>query len=535
MNGEVTILAKYLGEDVLTNYTVNFATCPDTGSIVCEANKIEISNCTPVLPSEIWQKLADEGVVITVYDGSDAILGTFTINGYDGTGLIYFDPQPFCSTIAESACYFSFQLLAPGTKKQYLDLYPDEVISQNWEFTEVSTFTARAPFSREFRIPLTEVNAEIFNAVQLSNYSGIDFYNKKLEATIFVDDVPVISGFIRLIRSVIQAGVRTDLELSFYGNTPSLFSLIGQKKLKDIVALPGFNGQIDRGDINNPTNPNVTYAMIDRGTNNNLTIAKLTTELAYVTNFTPCITWGWILRNIVLDAGYDLEATDLLTELDTIWMPWINDTPFLLSQQVGGCLIIKETSGTVPLNNNNTRFSTPSNGFVAAIDPLNWWLPNPTGFYPVAGWGPNSVIGTITPGIFDISAWCTFDYPYNTATTITISMVLLPYTTALPVQEFIVSTIQIPANTPGTYFIGGNLSVFLNNGLKLNMSLKSSAGFGGASTVYIEAGDPDQAFIGTGFSVNKRIAPQTDSWIYDYPANAPDATQVQFLQDVINM
>jgi hypothetical protein len=541
MRGEVTILVDNTPAGLSESYTVNINSAPNPGAFNCETGRIDISALSYDFPDSAFTTAASQGAELYFYDCNGVLLGTLIITAF--TSYLYFDIPPFgnCDKIADDACYFTFTTLGESTGKTYLDLYPNEVISQNWEFTEISTFTARAPFSREFRIPLTEVNAKVFNAVQITTYSGIDFYNNKLNATIFVDDVPVISGFIRLIRSIVQAGIRTDLELSFYGNAPSLFNLIGTKKLKDILALPSLNINFNIGDVNSPPTPEVTYAMIDRGTNNGLNINYLTTQLPYATQFTPCVNWGWILRNIIKDAGYDLQAVDLLAELDTIWMPWLNDTPFVLSQNVGGALIIKETTGTVPLTNGNTRFSTPSNGFIAAIDPLNWWLPNPTVFYPVAGWGPNSPIGTVPLGTYDMSAWCTFDYPYNTATTITISILLIPYTNALPVQEFIVTTIAIQANTPGTYFIGGNIVIPLttgaaiNGGLKFNMSLKSSAGFGGASTVNIYAGDPDQAFIGSGFSVNKRLAGVSDSWLFDFPANAPDATQLQFLQDVLNM
>lgn len=536
MNGEVTILAKYLAEEVLTVYTSTFSGCPQNGEIVCEANKINLALSTPTIDPAILQQLADEGGVITLYDGNDAILGTLTINGYNGADLLYFNSEPTCSTITADACYFTFQLNTAGTVKQYLDLYPNEVISQNWEFTEISTFTARAPFSREFRVPLTEVNAEIFNAVQLSNYSGVDFYNKKLEATIFVDDVPVITGFIRLIRSIVQAGVRTDLELSFYGNTPSLFTFIGQKKLKDITDLVNISGAITPVEIITPPSNNITYSLIDRGTNNTLTYEQYTGFIApAVTDYTPCLKWGYLLRQIIIDAGYELEATDLLTELDTIWMPWITQNPFAISQAVGGTHVYwVNTANMETYDAANTsvcmQFSNQyaPNWFNTSLDPLSYFTGVGWGDYPTGGFQRQNI---------EFNAWATFNYPYNTATTITISAIVTVGLTASGALTFPVATLNIPANSPGTYYIGGSVNFLLDSPFSnlISFKLTSSNGWGGTNQVYLYAGDPDYAFTGTGFSIGTRYPQRTNFWDFDAIGNAPDFTQAQFLQDVINM
>jgi len=532
MNGEVTILVKT--NDAPVEYTATFDQCPQEGDIACESYRLVIDTVTlspqPDNPIAVWEALANSGDTVEFFDTNDVSLGSLTINNFNV--YLYFNPSIDCTKIAEDACYFKFTV-GEESNKVYLDLYPNEVISQNWEFTEISTFSARAPFSRDFRAPLTEVNAQIFNAVQIPTYSGVDFYNTKLNATILVDDVPVISGFIRLIRSVLQAGVRTDLELSFYGNTPSLFTLVGQKKLRDIVDLPTLNVTVTKSIVRTPPTSYVTYAMIDRGSNNSLTIERLTTERPPVTAFTPCITWGWLLRNIIKDAGYELDATDLLSELDTVWMPWLGKSPFILTQSVGGCLIIKQSTGLITLTDSNTKFTSPSNGFIAAIDPLSYY--NST-----LGWGPSGV--DFLRGVYETSAWVTFDYPYNTATTITLYLYTVSVNPNVADDYYQVAFINIPANTPGTYYIGGNLTLTFTASdvgnifpQKLNLALTSTAAYGGSNTVNVYAGDPDQPFIGTGFSVNQVLPTERNSWYFDFPANSPDATQVQFLQDVVNM
>jgi len=541
MNGEVTILVNKGNTETIT-YTATFKNCPQDGNIFCDTNRILIDEVTlePEPPdiNALWQMVADQNTTLNMYNDTQGT-GQYTVTGFDiDGGYLFFEEVQNCESIAE-ACYFTFSVTVGSNESTYLDLYPNEVISQNWEFTEISTFTARAPFSREFRVPLTEVNAQVFNAVQLATYSGIDYYNKKLNATIFVDDVPIISGFIRLIRSIVQEGVRTDLELSFYGNTPSLFTVVGQKKLKDIVDLVNLSGEITPAEIITPPSPDLTYALIDRGTNNSLTSENFTGFIApTVTDYTPCIRWGYLLRNIIKDAGYELEAPDLLAELDTVYMPWIGQTPFAISQALGGAHIYFQTDANMETYDaGNTSVSiqfsnfVPGNWFLASLDPLS--------YINGIGWGPYPG-GSFQDQYIEYSAWATFDYPYNTATSIRLTALVTVGPSTAGALSFDVATLEIPANSPGTYYLGGTINFYLPSipGFlydTIGFRLSSSAGWGGSNLVYLYEGSPDYAFTGTGYAIGTRYVKDSNLWDFDAIGNAPDFTQVQFLTDVLNM
>jgi len=91
---------------------------------------------------------------------------------------------------------------------RYLDLYPNESISQNFRFQDISNLSAVGSFSREFRIPSTPLNRETFGFIDEVNFNSIqNFYHTKLRAEILVDTLPIARGFIRAIKSYIQNDV----------------------------------------------------------------------------------------------------------------------------------------------------------------------------------------------------------------------------------------------------------------------------------------------------------------------------------------
>ena len=124
---------------------------------------------------------------------------------------------------------------------RYLDLYPNESISQNFRFTDIANLTSVGSFSREFRIPASPLNRDTFGFLDEVNFnSQLNFYHKKLPAAILVDSLPIATGFIRAMKSYIQNGELSDFEISFYAETPDLFKKIGDKRLKDLSNIDAF-------------------------------------------------------------------------------------------------------------------------------------------------------------------------------------------------------------------------------------------------------------------------------------------------------
>jgi hypothetical protein len=232
-----------------------------------------------------------------------------------------------------------------------LDLYEAEIISQNWQFSDISTFQARGSFTREFRIPYTDVNQKIFGMIPLSNFEDQGkIFDEKIPARILVDNLPVISGYLRVIRVIRQRDREYDLEISFYGDAPDLFTSLQGKKLADLSDLPNKAHELNLSYVNSQPDPDILYSLCDRGTGNSLTLAEvMSTEVADVTKYTPAMRWGYLFRQILNDAGFEYDADDLLSVLDSIWMPWLNATPWAIDTRVLGFRAVIEEEGDYPL------------------------------------------------------------------------------------------------------------------------------------------------------------------------------------------
>jgi hypothetical protein len=128
------------------------------------------------------------------------------------------------------------------TTPYYLELYPNESISQNWRFTDISNFGTTGSFSREFRVPATQNNSFIFGIVEEVNFNDdLNYFHTKLKAEIRVNTFPIAIGHIRLMKTYTQDGKYSDLQLSFYAETPDLQRAIGDAKLKELSDLPLLN------------------------------------------------------------------------------------------------------------------------------------------------------------------------------------------------------------------------------------------------------------------------------------------------------
>lgn len=184
---------------------------------------------TPIIPN-----LTGKNISITWSNG-DYYYGKVT---HQSLGNIYVAGVPIPSTYASQTADFRIET---DSIPRYLDLYPNESISQNFRFTDISNLTSVGSFSREFRIPASPLNRDTFGFLDEVNYnSQLNFYHKKLPASILVDSLPIATGFIRAMKSYIQNGELSDFEISFYAETPDLFKKIGDKRLKDLSNIDEF-------------------------------------------------------------------------------------------------------------------------------------------------------------------------------------------------------------------------------------------------------------------------------------------------------
>jgi hypothetical protein len=236
-----------------------------------------------------------------------------------------------------------------------LDLYPLEIISQTYQFTDIASFQALGSFTKDFRIPYTDRNAEVIGPYYDPNYVGSgNVFDEKYEATISVDGIPIASGVLRINSVIINKDGWNDLNVFFYGDTPQIYKDIADMKLKDIVALPTLNHVVNADNINtiNTAPDNYIYTLIEAGerwnqvVNNGdgtfytgprfrLSSSGTSIQDEDICQLRPAVKWSWILKEIFNGAGYTLVAPSLLSILDSYYCPWLGPKGKLINTDDG--------------------------------------------------------------------------------------------------------------------------------------------------------------------------------------------------------
>lgn len=205
-----------------------------------------------------------------------------------------------------------------------------ETIKLTQRFTDIQSFQTTGGFSQTFRVPY-ETNQAIFGALFSVNVVLADNYMfKKLPAELRVNTLPVHVGYIRVNRVVRQMDLITDLELTFYAETPDLVKALGTKKLKDIAALSDLNHTVNYTNVTN-TAYDYRYILADRGykwSNNGEAGTRPVFDSnnpIFAAELTPVIRWAWLFNQIITEAGFSLDASELVSILEGYWMPWVNE------------------------------------------------------------------------------------------------------------------------------------------------------------------------------------------------------------------
>jgi hypothetical protein len=212
----------------------------------------------------------------------------------------------------------------------YITLFENESISLNWRFTDISDFGTTGGFTRTFRIPY-EPNQAIFDALFNVNVSpAINYFHVKMPAELRVDTIPIAVGHIRVMRVIKQLDQISDLEITFYAESPDLNKSIGNLKLKDIAALADLDHEVSQDAVVNTTQP-YRYILTDRGYKwselgeaGTRPVTSNSLSPIYPAEMTPCILWSWLFDKIITEAGFTYDATELMAILDGYVMPFIN-------------------------------------------------------------------------------------------------------------------------------------------------------------------------------------------------------------------
>jgi hypothetical protein len=239
----------------------------------------------------------------------------------------------------------------------YIDLFENESISQNWKFQDLNNFTSQGAFSREFRIPYSYNNQQALGALFDVNATGglENYFHYKLRAEIRVDTLPIAAGYVRVRKVYKQQNRISEVEIAFYAETPDLVRNIGEKKLQDLEALIDLDETVEYNNVMTPSADRI-WTILDRGQlwsegGEEGTQSLLdSTYPVYASDLTPAVSWWYLFKNIITEAGFELAAGTLETILTTYWMPWCNNSALQGSDVAGAQGLLVELSTSQPFD-----------------------------------------------------------------------------------------------------------------------------------------------------------------------------------------
>jgi hypothetical protein len=467
------------------------------------------------------------GFNVTVTSTITGVIGTFKLLTavWDGTVSNDCTFEGWTPSVGES---LNFSILGTPSQEHYLDLFENESISQNWQYTDLNNFQALGAFSREFRVPVTDRNQLALGALFDVNYSGgvNNYFHYKLPAEIRVDTLPIAKGYVRVRKIYQQQGKLNEIELAFYAETPDLYKSIGEKKLAALTDLPNLNEIVKYDNVTFNTG-NRLWFLIDRGQRwseqgqqSTRRIFDSTTPL-YATDLTPAVRWDYLLQQIFDDAGFELEAGSLMAILAGYYMPWINKG-YLDTDDLGSQYAYRSY--------NASNITMPATGS-GAISAFVYYAPVSEAFDNNANFDP-------TTGVYTAPGGGLFTFH------LTLALQSSSYGGVGVSTNFKVYYI-INGGTPqffNSYDYTNNLTIDFVTGLNLlggdtvewafRYEVFAANGVSsGTATVTIFAGTGD-----LGSSLIELIGTRFDyGSTFIYNLNAPDMRQIDFLSDVIKM
>lgn len=238
-----------------------------------------------------------------------------------------------------------------------VDLYENENISLNYSFNDIKELTPKGNYSRTFRIPFTPTNASIFGFIQENTFQFSGFNPKrKINASITVDTIPIIEGYVQFKAAYTSNGEVSDLEIVFFGNTVDFFKTIGDADFKNYIASELQNDypfDITFSTIDDvEPNDNIQFGLTDRGNKwvgNSLSDGRsiyinpfdtneaILAEIVKPYELTPFVKSRYIFDKIFALSGFEFNeanSTTLSNQLDIMWIPFTSEANF--TQMIGG-------------------------------------------------------------------------------------------------------------------------------------------------------------------------------------------------------
>jgi hypothetical protein len=533
MNGEVQLIVRSEQLPTIPSLTESLGAPIVSGDSFCFGGPGQEASYT--IGSKI--EIVDQNV------SPEVVLFTRYVTAYDTvTGEITVD-QPFTSNVSDSGVsIYTYTLIVADT---YLDLYENESISQNWKFQDLSNFTAQGAFSREFRIPFSETNKEALGALFDNNVEqgAENYFFYKLPAEIRVDTLPIATGYLRVRKVYKQMGKLNEVEVAFYAETPDLVRTIGEKKLSDIAALADLNEAVTYANVTTETADRI-WALCDRGqkwSNDGSTGSRPILSPSaplYPADLTPSVSWWFLLRNIVTEAGFELVASSLENILNDYWMPFCN-TP-QLSYTGGSNQYFFSAYPNAPFEINLA--STTNSSYSNMVENFD----NNGDFNAVTGVYTASAVGTFTyhvHQIFSVDG-------YNNTNYVIINLRIYKNGSFLRFISNYFSVLPFSFVTQyGLFDQTFNLDLEIGDQIFFEFTFAQATGVFGTDIFGNIIYSPVDYFETGTFIVNGVAGDGTTNASYieinsanitvgqtiDYALNAPDMRQIDFVNDVIKM
>jgi len=257
--------------------------------------------------------------------------------------------------------------------QQYiLNLKDAEPISLNFSFTDIKDFATKTAWSRQFRIPLTETNAEVFGHIHEVNVVQSNFNpKKKLRAQILVESIPIMSGHIQFKGSYKQQGQDVEYDIIFFGNVLDFMKKIGDKEFKDTIA-PALQTEypliMSVGQLGAWQTDTIQIGLTDRGNRWVGMVDDSTTRSIYswdmqdvikFNDLTPYVSARYIFNKAMELAGCKVNETDsvtMLTMLNRMFIPWTSKANTIQSIGNPETAKFKLIAGTIGATLTNATF-----------------------------------------------------------------------------------------------------------------------------------------------------------------------------------
>ena len=453
-------------------------------------------------------------ITITGSSNNEYIRTIFDVQFEDiwpGLWTIYFVPT---IVSIDTPVFYSISM----GSEVYLDLYPLESISQNFNFQDVGTFAPLGDFTREFRVPASDRNLEVFGLLDSFTFSDTaNVYGTKIPAEIRVNTLPIMRGHLRVIKTFKKNDLLGDIQLSFYGEAPDLFRAVGDKLLTDLEVLPDFDVTIDFANTTTPPDANnLVWGLVDRGQKWDNTGAGRpignSEQPIFAADLTPFLNAWTIFSNIITEAGFTLSPTPLETILSGYWCPWINSKNVITQETVANYYFSAGFTSNTNVTDDNF-FTFPelvdnggqySSGFFEA--PVE-------GFFAFRFWANVLPVGTFGPSTGGIKFYrYTGSTPLSGNIVVNFEVAVSGFDQNNGVRQRVLFT------TEPIYMLAGE-------------RIKPYTEFNGTPTFLGDANN--NPLEGTGWELFSYYRNWGDT--LNTAANAPNIKQVDFIKDVLAM